>query len=104
MIRRPTLRHLPQGHEHMTLGRELKCVRQQILENLLQSLRVADERGRQIGIDVDAEREILRLGDVVERAFYAVPQRRERVCSASTVTFIIAANSCCETASSAFVG
>ena len=78
MIGRPALGHLPHGHRHVALRGELERIREQVLENLLQALRVGRERARQRRVDVDVERQALRLGDVVERAFDAVAQRRER--------------------------
>src|SRR6185436_5826958 len=56
---------------------ELEGVRQQVLQNLLETLRVAGERARQRVVDVDVERQALRIGDVVERAPDAVAKGAE---------------------------
>ena len=46
---------------------ELEGVGEQVLENLLQALRIAREDARQVVVDVDVERQVLGLGDVAER-------------------------------------
>src|ERR1700683_3286907 len=61
----------------MTLRGELEGIRQEVLENLLEPLRVRLEGTRQGRVDVDVERQALRLGELVERAIHAVTQGGE---------------------------
>ena len=65
-------------HLDLALPGELEGIGQQVLQNLLQALRVARKRARQAVVDIDVEQQVLRLGDVVERALDAVTQRLER--------------------------
>ena len=74
VIRRPPPRNLLDAHLDLSVGRELEGVRQQVLQDLLETLRVAGEGRRQRVVDLDLERQVLRFGDVVERAFDAVAQ------------------------------
>ena len=67
MVRRPARRDRLHAHRHLALRGELERVREQVLENLLQPLRVARERPRQGVVDVELEAQVLRLRDVVER-------------------------------------
>lgn len=45
---------------------EFECVRQQVFQNLLQSLRIHRERRRQVGIEIQHERESVRFRHVAE--------------------------------------
>ena len=74
VIRRPSSRHLLDAHLDLSMSRELERVREQVLQDLLETLRVAGEGGRQGVVDLDLERQVLRFGDVVERAFDVVAQ------------------------------
>src|SRR5207249_5215430 len=62
----------------MTLPREFERIREQIFQNLLQSLRIAYKCGRERRIDIDAEGQVLRFRDVMESALDAVADRCER--------------------------
>ena len=77
MVGRPPAGHLLHAHLDLTLRGELERVREQVLENLLQTFRVAGERARQRIVDLDLEGQVLRLGEVVERSFDTVAKRRE---------------------------
>ena len=48
--------------------REFEGIGEQVLDDLLQSLAVGRQAARQIRIEFDAEFDLLRLGDVAERA------------------------------------
>jgi hypothetical protein len=56
------------------LRRELERVRQQVLQDLLETLRVGRQRARERLVDVDAEHQVLRLGHVMEHPLDAVAQ------------------------------
>src|SRR6185437_274733 len=58
-----------------SLGGELERVRQQVLQYLLQALRIGDDAASQIGVDLDVERQLSVLRLVPERA----PDRFEQV-------------------------
>ncbi len=53
---------------HPAFGGKLEGVRQQVLQHLLQTLRVGDNTAPQIGIDIDVERQLAVFGLVPERA------------------------------------
>ena len=54
--------------------RELERVREQVLDDLLEPLRVGEDRPRDSGTDLDREIEALDLGDVAERALHVIDQ------------------------------
>ncbi len=63
---------------HMALRRELDGVGEQVLEDLLQALRVADQGARQVGVEMHMERQVLVFGHVPEVAIDGVAQAGER--------------------------
>ena len=78
MIRRPSRRDLLDTHHHLPLRSELEGIRQQVLENLLQPLRVAREYTRQRVVDLHVEGQILRFGEVMEVAFDGLAEPAKR--------------------------
>ncbi len=59
------------------LGGEFECVRQQVLEHLLQPLGVGGDAAAEIGIDVHLERQLARIRLVAERPRHHVDEIRE---------------------------
>src|SRR5262249_51217973 len=74
----PAALNLRNVQAHAALRGELKCVRKQVLENLLQSFGVSGDAASKIGVETDLERELPRLGLVPERTRYHVEKVRER--------------------------
>ena len=62
----------------MALGGELDGVGKQVLEDLLEAFRVADQGARQVGVEMNVERQVLVLGHVPEVALDRVAQAGER--------------------------
>ena len=58
-------------------ARELEGVREEVLQYLLQTLGIADERPWECRIEIDVERESLGFRNVVEHPMDGVPERRE---------------------------
>ena len=56
------------------LRRELERIRQQVLQHLLQTLRIGDDTAPEIGIDVDVERQLAIFRFVTERASNCIQQ------------------------------
>ena len=87
VIRRPSFGHLTHGHGNVSLGGELKRIRKEILEDLLQSLRIRKESRRQCGVDVDAEGKVPGFGNVMETSRSTLSRIAvNAIGSASTVT------------------
>ena len=78
MVRRPAGFRDRQRERNLPLRGELERVRQQILENLLQSFRVGDDAARQARIRRDDEAKIAAVGDVAEVAFHRIAHGSER--------------------------
>ena len=59
------------GRRHVqpdaALGRKFERVRQQVFQHLLKPLRIGDEAPRQVGIEIDVERQLAIFGFVPER-------------------------------------
>src|ERR1700733_6577708 len=62
----PTMIREAHGKPHAALLRELESVRKQVLEHLLQALRVGDDAAHQLGIGLDVEAELAMVGFVTE--------------------------------------
>ena len=82
VVRRPAVdRPGSMSQRDLALVRELERVGEQVLEDLLQPLRIGLDAARQAGrVDVQLEAELLVLGDVAERAVDVVLQIAERRC------------------------
>jgi hypothetical protein len=78
VIHRPAVGGQADAQFHVTLRRELHGVREQVLQDLLQALRVGVDRARQIERRLDAERQVLGLGHVPEAAIEVVEHAAER--------------------------
>ena len=78
MIGAPALRGQSDAHVDVAVRGELDGVGQQVLENLLQPLRIALHVARQIRRKLHVERQVLGLGDVAEVAVDVVAQAGER--------------------------
>ena len=74
----PARRGEADANVHMSLGGELDGVGEQVLEDLLEALRVADQRARQVGVEMHVERQVLVFGHVPEVAIDGVAQAGER--------------------------
>src|SRR4029079_2633918 len=74
VVRAPTALDRLDAQRHMAFVRELEGVRQQGLQHLLQALAVGEHRLRQLRVEADEEIDILRLGDVAERALDVAAQ------------------------------
>src|SRR3989442_14109421 len=61
----PPARDVLHPHLDLALRRELERIRQQVLEDLLKPLGIARERPRERVVDLDLEREALRLGQMM---------------------------------------
>ena len=59
---------------HSALFRELECIRQQVLQNLFQTLRVGQDHGRQIGRNLGPKVELLFPGERLEQPGEIVAQ------------------------------
>ena len=78
MIGAPALRGETDAHIDVAVRGELDGVGEQVLENLLQALRIAVHDWRQVVGEVHVERQVLGLGDVPEVAIDGVAQAGER--------------------------
>ena len=78
MIGRPPAGHLLHAHLDLTVRRELERIREQVLQNLLQTFRVARERSRQRIVDLDLEAELFDSARWWNVAFDIVAKRAER--------------------------
>ena len=74
MPRRPAAAHFRDVQPHAALGGELEGVREQVLEDLLQALRVGDHRRPEARLDAHVERQAAVLGVVLERAHDEIEQ------------------------------
>ena len=68
VVRRPAAGRRADRERHRAFVRELERVRQQVLDDLLHALDVREHRARHVRIELHLERDLLRLGDVAERA------------------------------------
>src|SRR5688572_11816202 len=78
MVERLAVGHVANGRGNLPVGGELERIRQQILQDLLQALRVGDQRSRQRSVYLYLEHQSFGLGDVMEVAIHGLAKSRKR--------------------------